>query len=364
MSSLCIEGVSKRFGTFDALTDIHLSIPAGSLLCLLGPSGCGKTTILRIVAGLEAPDGGRVLLDGSDLLALPPHKRDIGMVFQSHALFPHLDVFGNIAYGLRMGGLPKASISRRVAELLELIRLPDAVGKHVFQLSGGERQRVAIARALARRPKLFLLDEPTSALDANLRETMQIELRRLQQSLGITTIVVTHDQSEAMTISDRIAVMRHGTVEQSGHPMEVYDRPGTEFVARFIGAMNILECDWENDSAWLGNVRLETGLENRSGNSGRASVRVAIRPERVALENVGANGENGIAGDGPNRLRGTIDFIRNTGNLVEVHANCGPARIVHAFSPRAGGDPGFCEGDGIVAHLPPEHCHLYGNEDR
>ncbi len=364
MSSLSIEGISKRFGTFDALKNIHLTIPSGSLLCLLGPSGCGKTTILRIIAGLEVHDSGSVHLDDTDLLALPPHKRDIGMVFQSHALFPHLDVFGNIAYGLRLGGMQRNRISRRVAELLELIRLPDAARKSVFQLSGGERQRVAIARALARHPRLFLLDEPTSALDANLRETMQIELRRLQQSLGITTIVVTHDQSEAMTISDRIAVMRQGTIEQVGLPMEVYDCPKTEFVARFIGTMNILECRWENSCAWIGNACIETATENQSGNVEKSLVRVAIRPERVLFEKIYEDESSGIYDDDRNRLRGVVDFVRNTGNLVEVHAGFGSTSIVYAFSPKSGGDQDFMVGDPVMAYLPPEHCHLYEGEDR
>ncbi|MCY4148715.1 MAG: ABC transporter ATP-binding protein [Gammaproteobacteria bacterium] len=364
MSSLRIEGISKRFGTFDALKNIHLTIPSGSLLCLLGPSGCGKTTILRIIAGLEVHDSGSVRLGDTDLLALPPHKRDIGMVFQSHALFPHLDVFGNIAYGLRLGGMKRDLISQRVTELLDLIRLPDASRKSIFKLSGGERQRVAIARALARHPRLFLLDEPTSALDANLRETMQIELRRLQQALGITTIVVTHDQSEAMTISDRIAVMRHGTVEQAGCPMEVYNRPETEFVARFIGTMNILECRWENNCAWFGNVRIETGTENRSINRAASSARVAIRPERVVFKKAHENEGVAIDGEGRNRLRGMISFVRNTGNLIEVHASFGSASIVHAFSPKSEVDADFIIGDGVEAYLPPEHCHLYGGENR
>ncbi len=363
MSHLSIKDVGKRFGTSEVLKNINLSIPAGSLLCLLGPSGCGKTTLLRIVAGLEIPDNGQVLLDDRDLLALPPHKRDIGMVFQSHALFPHLDVFGNIAYGIRLSGMPKAAISSRVDELLELIRLPNAANKQVSQLSGGERQRVAVARALARHPKLFLLDEPTSALDANLREKMQIELRRLQQALGITTIVVTHDQSEAMTISDQVAVMRHGTVEQTGRPMEVYDCPSTEFVARFIGSMNVLECRWENGCAWLGKVRIETREANRPFGSGYSLVKVAIRPERVVLEKVGPDERTATAHDEPNRLRGTIQFVRNTGNLIEVHVNCGMFSIVHAFSPRSEGSLAFNEGEDVIVFMPADQCHLYGHDE-
>ena len=355
MSYLQIEGINKHFKSFSALKDINVSIPTGSLLCLLGPSGCGKTTLLRIIAGLETPDCGQVFLGNTNLLNLPPHKRDIGMVFQSHALFPHLNVSENIEYGLRIGGVSKFDRQQRVSELLELIQLPDAADKPISQLSGGEQQRVAIARALARRPTLFLLDEPTSALDANLRETMQIELRRLQQSLGITTIVVTHDQSEAMTISDLIAVMQQGTIEQFGAPLEIYENPSSEFVANFIGTMNFLNCSWKEGCAHFGNIRMMTGKQESSKIPDGSLVKVAIRPEKVVL----ADAESGT-GNEPNRLRGEIEFVRNTGSLVEIHIACNSAKIIHVFSPQTGSDRlNASEGDRVSAYLPPEHCLLY-----
>ena len=355
MPRLQIEGVNKHFGSFTALNDIWLDIPAGKLLCLLGPSGCGKTTILRIIAGLEFPDSGKVLLDGNDLAILPPHRRDIGMVFQSHALFPHLSVAENISYGLRIAGNSKNDRLERVKELLETIRLPDAGGKRINQLSGGELQRVSIARALARQPRIFLLDEPTSALDANLRETMQIELRRLQQSLNITTVVVTHDQSEAMTLADLIVVMQAGTIEQIGPPMEIYEKPRTEFVANFIGATNMLNCIWDGNCAVLGNNKLNIKSIADSTLTRGDPVKVSIRPERVEL--LAAN--RGKKPDS-NQLTGTVEFVRNIGNLVEIHTRCENTSIAHTYSPQnLSTELNLREGDAVIVHLPAEHCLLY-----
>ena len=355
MPRLQIEGVNKHFGSFTALNDIWLDIPAGKLLCLLGPSGCGKTTILRIIAGLEFPDSGKVLLDGNDLAILPPHRRDIGMVFQSHALFPHLSVAENISYGLRITGISKSDRLERVEELLETIRLPDAGGKRINQLSGGELQRVSIARALARQPSIFLLDEPTSALDANLRETMQIELRRLQQSLNITTVVVTHDQSEAMTLADLIVVMQAGTIEQIGPPMEIYEKPRTEFVANFIGATNMLNCIWDGNRAVLGNNKLNIKSIADSTLKRGDPVKVSIRPERVEL--LAAN--RGKKPDS-NQLTGTVEFVRNIGNLVEIHTRCENTSIAHTYSPQnLSTELNLREGDAVIVHLPAEHCLLY-----
>lgn len=355
MPRLQIEGVNKHFGSFTALNDIWLDIPAGKLLCLLGPSGCGKTTILRIIAGLESPDSGKILLDGDDLSVLPPHRRDIGMVFQSHALFPHLSVADNISYGLRIAGISKSDQLKRVQELLETIRLPDAGDKRINQLSGGEQQRVSIARALARQPSIFLLDEPTSALDANLRETMQIELRRLQQSLNITTVVVTHDQSEAMTLADLIVVMHAGAIEQIGPPMEIYEKPRTEFVANFIGATNMLNCTWGSDCALLGNEKLIVKSITEAPLKGGDSVKVSIRPERVELL-----AENHEKKPDTNHLTGTVEFVRNIGNLVEIHIRCESTSIVHTYSPQnLSTDLNVREGDTVIVHLPAEHCLLY-----
>nr|WP_199899176.1 ABC transporter ATP-binding protein [Sneathiella glossodoripedis] len=240
MSGLTLAGIRKEFGSFVAVNDVNLSIPNGSFVCLLGPSGCGKTTLLRMIAGLEQPTEGDILIDGEDITNIPTHERSLGMVFQSLALFPHLTVAENIAYSLRIRGKSKAEQRQRVNELLSLIHLPGYEERAVSQLSGGQRQRVAIARALALSPTLFLLDEPLSALDAKLREAMQVELRQLQQQLGITTIVVTHDQREAMTMADLVVVMGEGRIRQAASPVDIYRKPADKFVADFIGATNLL----------------------------------------------------------------------------------------------------------------------------
>ncbi len=241
MSGLALNNVTKQFGAFTAVDNVQLNVPHGTFVCMLGPSGCGKTTLLRMIAGLDTPTGGAIVLDDKDITAIPTHKRELGMVFQSLALFPHLTVGENIAYPLRIRGTAKEAQKKRVDELLALIDLPGYADRPVNKLSGGQRQRVAIARALTISPKLFLLDEPLSALDAKLREAMQVELRQLQQQLGITTIVVTHDQREAMTMADTVVVMNSGQIRQAASPIEIYRRPADRFVADFIGSTNLLE---------------------------------------------------------------------------------------------------------------------------
>ena len=241
MSGLVLNNVTKQFGAFTAVDNVHLSVPHGTFVCLLGPSGCGKTTLLRMIAGLEDPTNGTILLDGADITDVPTHKRNLGMVFQSLALFPHLSVGENIAYSLRIRGASREEQKKRVDELLTLIHLSGYGDRPVSKLSGGQRQRVAIARALALSPKIFLLDEPLSALDAKLREAMQVELRQLQQKLGITTIVVTHDQREAMTMADTVVVMNGGHIRQAASPIEIYRKPADTFVADFIGSTNLIE---------------------------------------------------------------------------------------------------------------------------
>jgi spermidine/putrescine transport system ATP-binding protein len=237
---LRLEGIEKSFAHTQVLRGINLSVNAGEFITLLGPSGCGKTTTLRIIAGLEEADAGRVLLAGEDISDLPPHKRDVNMVFQNYALFPHMNAAANIGYSLKLIGLPRGEIKKRVAEALEMVRLSGFEGRLPGSLSGGERQRVAVARALVNRPKALLLDEPLGALDLQLRRQMQQELKRLQKQLGITFIYITHDQEEALSMSDRIAVMRDGRFEQIGSPAEVYDHPKTSYVAYFVGNANIL----------------------------------------------------------------------------------------------------------------------------
>jgi spermidine/putrescine transport system ATP-binding protein len=272
-----VVGVSKSFGTLRAVDNVDLAVRPGEFLSLLGPSGCGKTTLLRLIAGFESPDSGKILLGGADVTRTPPHERDVTQVFQSYALFPHMTVAQNIAFGLRMDKVPRPEIDRRVAEVLEMVSLVGHERKKPRQLSGGQQQRVALARAIVLKPKVLLLDEPLSALDAKLRAAMQLELRQLHQKLGMTFIFVTHDQSEALTMSDRIAVMNRGKIEQIGPPMEVYLRPRSEFVAGFVGQANI----------WSGEVR--DGKLHIADDfaiplkTDRATARVLVRPERVRV---------------------------------------------------------------------------------
>ncbi len=273
MVSVELRGVIKRWDGFELRVD--LSVKDGEFLTLLGPSGCGKTTTLRIIAGLERPDSGEVLFSGRDVTGLRPYERNIGIVFQDYALFPHMTVFKNIAFGLEMRKLQRAEIERKVRWALELVGLSGLENRYPEQLSGGQQQRVALARALVVEPDVLLLDEPLSNLDAKIRERLRSEIRRIQHELGITTIYVTHDQEEAMAISDRIAVMNVGRIEQVGEPLELYYRPRTEFVARFLGMSNILELEAENGVARLGNIEFRVGVEGK--------VRVFFRPESVLI---------------------------------------------------------------------------------
>ena len=236
-----IEGIAKRYGTVQAVDGVDLAIERGELFALLGGSGCGKTTLLRMLAGLEIPDSGRIFIDGQDMTGVPAHRRPVNMMFQSYALFPHMDVAANVGYGLRREGLPKPEIATRVAEALALVQLQTLGDRRPSQLSGGQRQRVALARALVKRPKLLLLDEPLAALDRKLREGTRFEMVRLQEKLGLTFVVVTHDQEEAMSMASRLAVMNAGRIVQTGTPHDLYERPATRFVADFIGIANIFE---------------------------------------------------------------------------------------------------------------------------
>jgi putrescine transport system ATP-binding protein len=265
-----LEGVRKSFGDLEAVAGVDLEVARGELFALLGGSGCGKTTLLRLLAGFETPDAGRVLIDGQDMTGVPPHQRPVNMMFQSYALFPHMDVAANIAYGLRREGHPTTEIRKRVGEALALVKLGGLGGRKPSQLSGGQRQRVALARAIVKQPKLLLLDEPLAALDRKLREGTRFELVRLQEQLGLTFIVVTHDQQEAMSMASRLAVMNTGRIVQIGTPHDLYERPASRFVADFIGIANILE---------LGNGRC-----------------LALRPEKIALSADRPQTEQAIAG--------------------------------------------------------------------
>ena len=305
---LRLEGICKSFGVFEALRDIDLAIARGEFVCFLGPSGCGKTTLLRIVAGLEAQTSGRVHQGGRDISLLPPAERDYGIVFQSYALFPNLSVAANVAYGLVNRREPKAKIAARVEELLQLVGLPGSGSKFPAQLSGGQQQRIALARALATSPGLLLLDEPLSALDALERARLRQEIRGLQRQLGVTTVMVTHDQEEALTVADRIVVMNHGVIEQVGTPREVYRDPATPFVADFVGKVNVLP------------GRLQPGRRLRIGSRRfdcehdaheERDVAVYLRPEDVLARPI-------EAGDG-NAFEARIEKIEFLGAYCLVH---------------------------------------------
>ncbi|MDG4674888.1 ABC transporter ATP-binding protein [Shinella sp. 838] len=345
VSDLILEDVRKEFGSFVAVQGANLTFERGKLTALLGPSGCGKTTLLRMIAGLEGPTKGRILLNGRDIAPLPAEKRKFGMVFQSFALFPHLNVGRNVSYSLRIAGVDAATRRARAQELLDLVQLGDKGQNRIGELSGGQRQRVAIARALAQEPEIFLLDEPMSALDAKLRNDMQMELRLLQQRLGITTIVVTHDQREAMTMADRIVVMSHGRVEQVGTPQEIYHRPANSFVASFIGNANLLQGRATEHGVKLGGTEFAVHDHGEFGTGD--PVTLFCRPEAVRLLE---------SAPIKNSLPGKVIFVRDEGVAREIHLET-PAGHVTAEIPGS-----FHEtvriGDQLSIEFPADTLHL------
>jgi len=307
--------ITKRFGPLVAVDEVSLKVEAGEFLTLLGPSGCGKTTLLRVFAGFEAPDSGTVHLAGEEVTMLPPYRRDVNQVFQSYALFPHLCVQDNIGFGLRMRGLPRGDQQARIAEAVATTSLEGLERRMPHQLSGGQRQRVAVARALVCRPKVLLLDEPLSALDAKLRLGMQAELKRLHRKLGITFIFVTHDQHEAITMSDRIALMHRGRIEQIGSPEGIYRQPATAFAADFIGQANLLRVTAGPRDAESARVRTEHGLEltlpNGALPAGPGPFLISIRPERISLSSAAAPGANSFEARIEERIfQGPTDALR------------------------------------------------------
>jgi putative spermidine/putrescine transport system ATP-binding protein len=334
---LTIHGLAKHFGPTVALADVDLRIPGGALVCFVGPSGCGKTTLLRIIAGLEAPSDGHVRLGDRDLTRVPVHQRDVGMVFQSYALFPHLSVAENVAYGLRIRGIPKRERLARAQALLELVQLPELGARRIAQLSGGQRQRVAMARALALDPALFLLDEPLSALDAKLREGMQVELRRLQRRVGITTIIVTHDQEEAMTMADLVVVMGDNRVQQVGPPLDIYRRPANRFVAGFVGTNNFLPGRVvAGDQVEVAGVRAPLARDASVPALG-SDVTLAVRPENLRLRSQAPAAA---------ALAGTVVFVRDLGRVVETRVQVADQELI------VSGRGGFREGEGVWVELP------------
>lgn len=313
MAALTISNLSKSFGTFEALSDVSLDVAAGEFICLLGGSGCGKTTLLRLIAGLETHDRGEMRLGGQDVTAVPSHQRGIGMVFQSLALFPHLDVAGNIGYGLTLRGEAKRVVDAEVARLLDMVSLDGLGARPVFALSGGQRQRVAIARALALKPGVFLMDEPFSALDAALRDQMQLEIKRIQRALGITTIFVTHDQREAMALADRVVVLNAGRIEQAGTPDALYMRPETRFVAAFIGDNNLLNVEVDGGAAQFAGAEVNVPDATPAG-----ACTLCVRPEAIKLT---TNGQG---------LQGTVTSLRRLGAIVERRVDVGGQTLLQS----------------------------------
>jgi iron(III) transport system ATP-binding protein len=350
---LSVTGVTKRFGSFTALDDIGLEVRRGEFVSFLGPSGCGKTTLLRAIAGLDPQDSGIIRLAGRDVSHLPPSERDFGIVFQSYALFPNLTVAENVGYGLVNQKKPRAENEARVAELLALVGLPDQGRKYPVQLSGGQQQRVALARALATSPSLLLLDEPLSALDARVRVRLRDEIKQLQRSLGVTTIMVTHDQEEALSMADRIVVMNHGIIEQVGAPAEIYGRPATAFVADFVGTMNFLDGKAsDGGSLAVGGVTLSAP---NHGLASGAAVRIGFRPEDVRV----------VAKAGVNGFDATITNLDFLGSFARASLalNRQPSTIFAAdFSANDLRDKDLEEGRTLTVALPPEALRIFPAE--
>jgi putative spermidine/putrescine transport system ATP-binding protein/spermidine/putrescine transport system ATP-binding protein len=314
--ALRLQGATKRFGDIYALNKATLAIRRGEFMTLLGPSGCGKTTLLNLIAGFLAADEGAIEIDGTRVNDIPTYKREIGMMFQSYALFPHMSAADNIGYGLRMRGMPKPEVQRRVAEALSLVRLTGVEGRRPYQLSGGQQQRVALARALVISPKVLLLDEPFSALDRNLRASMQIEIKEIQRQLGVTTVLVTHDQSEALALSDRLAVMFEGHIRQVGTPAEIYRRPADRSVASFVGDVNVLRAHVDSigdeaDTVVLGQERVAVRVAALAGSSAGERVELFVRPEQLHLVREGE----------PSAIKGTVAAHVYQGGHFDIYVN-------------------------------------------
>ncbi|HET7745029.1 MAG TPA: ABC transporter ATP-binding protein [Gaiellaceae bacterium] len=326
-AAIALEGITKRFGKAEAVRDVSLAIAEGEFFSMLGPSGCGKTTTLRMIAGFEVPDEGRVLLQGKDVTKVFSNKRPVNMVFQQYALFPHMSIYDNVAFGLKVKGVPRKEHRGRIEEILRVVELEGFENRRPRQLSGGQQQRVALARALVNQPAALLLDEPLGALDVKLRKQMQLELKRIQSELGTTFVYVTHDQEEALSMSDRIAVMNHGQVEQIGGPREIYEHPRTAFVADFIGSLNALDLTVAEIVGGYAVMRpgeqdrvvVAVGEDVRPGDA----LRVSVRPERVRIAPAGSG-----APDAGSWLEGTVVEIVYLGMYTQFHVSTTAGRVV------------------------------------
>ena len=338
----------KRFADVTAVAGVNLKMPPGEFFSMLGPSGCGKTTTLRLIAGFERPNEGQILLDGNDMAQTPPHKRNVNTVFQNYALFPHLSVEDNVGFGLKYQNASKQEAKERIGKALELVQLSGYERRRPSQLSGGQQQRVALARALILNPAVLLLDEPLGALDAKLRKQLQIELKALQEEVGITFIYVTHDQEEALTMSDRIAVMSQGRVEQVGGPEEIYEEPATAYVADFLGVSNLMpaKASGKGDGGCkvhLGEFELVAG---KGEEDARGDAKIVIRPERVQLLEHGSTGEN--------RVPAMVERVVYVGAVMQVFLNLAPGERIQAWVQNTGDGVPYASGAAVTAHLPKE----------
>ena len=351
--SVVLTRLSKSFDDVAAVDDISLEIASGEFFSLLGPSGCGKTTSLRMIAGFERPDAGRIVIGDTDVTEMPPHLRPVNTVFQSYALFPHLSVEQNVGFGLRFKDVSKDERRGRVAEALELVRLGDLGQRRPHQLSGGQQQRVALARALVLSPSVLLLDEPLGALDAKLRRELQIELKSIQREIGITFVYVTHDQEEALTMSDRLAVMAHGKVEQLGTPRDVYEHPESAFVADFLGVSNLMR------ARVVDGRRVEVGGVMLNATQGETSpagvVRLTIRPERVRIEPPSTPGEN--------RVAATIERFVYLGSTTQVFVALPGGDRVQALVTNSGDVDEYDVGSAVTAHLPADALRILADDE-
>ncbi|MFF1906717.1 ABC transporter ATP-binding protein [Kitasatospora sp. NPDC058218] len=346
-----LTGIGKTYGSFTAVHPLDLTVPQGSFFALLGASGCGKTTTLRMIAGLEEPTSGTVLIGGQDVTALPPYKRPVNTVFQSYALFPHLDIFENVAFGLRRRG--KKDVKKQVDDMLELVELGQYARRKPHQLSGGQQQRVAVARALINHPQVLLLDEPLGALDLKLRRQMQLELKRIQTEVGITFVHVTHDQEEAMTMADTIAVMNGGRVEQLGAPAELYENPGTTFVANFLGQSNLLPADvtgQEGGDLLLSAAGARLAVPRARCAADAKKVHLGVRPEKITIEHASAE-----VAAGRNRLGGTVVDSSFIGVSTQYLVRTDGGQEVTVFEQNMERDTRIVPGAPVVLHWNPAH---------
>ncbi|MBD0424137.1 ABC transporter ATP-binding protein [Streptomyces sp. TRM S81-3] len=351
-----LSGISKTYGSFTAVHPLDLTVPQGSFFALLGASGCGKTTTLRMIAGLEEPSTGTVHLGDQDVTALPPYKRPVNTVFQSYALFPHLDIFENVAFGLRRRGIK--SVKKQVEEMLDLVQLGEQARKKPHQLSGGQQQRVAVARALINHPKVLLLDEPLGALDLKLRRQMQLELKRIQTEVGITFVHVTHDQEEAMTMADTVAVMNGGRVEQLGAPADLYENPRTTFVANFLGTSNLIEAEVDSTSGddivvkAAGDKLVLPAERCSAATTTGGKVLVGVRPEKIGLTHAD---EAGTVPEGRNRITGKIANTSFIGVSTQYVVDCAACPGFEVYVQNIDRDPRLVPGADVVLHWNPAH---------